>query len=64
MKTYLILAEIELNIGDEYYRHVSDVFVTSVKAESEDSAKSQSPVQYNDEWQEGKVQHIRVQELV
>ena len=49
-EAYLILAEIEINIGDEYYRSANNLLVKVVEATSPEEAVSLSPLNINDDF--------------
>lgn len=60
---FIILADIELNINDEYHRSVDNVFVQVVDAPSADEALTQCPYKKGSTLEGGTIDYIRAKEI-
>jgi hypothetical protein len=63
MKTYLLLASVELNINDEYTRHVDNVLVQTIKAERKDEAQTQVKHQIGDSIDDSRIEYLELREV-
>ena len=63
MRTYILLAELSINVGDEYYRRVDNVFLEIIKASSVSEAHSKHKWALGDEVGDGVIEELRLKEI-
>lgn len=60
MKTFILLADLEIPTGDEQSRYIGDVFLTSIKAKSTSDAHSKHKYAIGDEVNSGTIESLRL----
>lgn len=63
MKNFIILADIQININDEYYRSVDEALVQVVVASDSQEALSKCSYQIGDDFQCGRIENLYVREV-
>lgn len=63
MKKFIILADILININDEYTRFIDEALVEVIEASSSQEALSKCSHQVGDDFQCGRIENLYVREV-
>jgi len=63
MRTYILLAELSINVGDEYYRRVTNVYLETIKAQNVSDAHSKHKHAIGDEVGDGVIEELKLLDI-